>query len=344
MVNTFPLDPLHLTLLGVTRKILNAFLRGKCKTLRLSSSFVDQLSERISFLSRQLPSEFCRRGRSLREIDNWKGTEFRLFLCYTAFLCVKDFLREDIFQHLMKLMVAIRLLSEPKPRYVPIASNFLRDFVLEAENLYGEEFMVYNVHGLLHLCDDVLVHGSLESFSCFPFESFLGTVKKFARSRAMPLAQLCPRVSEYGQNLSMKSASNLFYSLQQKHQGGSFVPGDERSGLIVEEYRVYRSDVGIFKLNDRDCYFSDAQGKIYKAFNFVELHGNGKFVVCKLFQSCTDFFTEPMRSSDLDIFVSTSLSTKFMFRPLSSIVRKNICFLHKNQYVLMTLLHSRGTD
>jgi len=43
--------------------------------------------------------------------------------------------------------------------------------------LYGPGMMVYNVHGLMHLADDVRVFGALDNFSVFPFENKLKSQK-----------------------------------------------------------------------------------------------------------------------------------------------------------------------
>jgi hypothetical protein len=46
-----------------------------------------------------------------------------------------------------------------------------------AKELYGTEFLVYNVHALLHVCDDVRLYGQLDNISCFPYEN-----KKLSKS------------------------------------------------------------------------------------------------------------------------------------------------------------------
>ncbi|KAL5236921.1 hypothetical protein ACI65C_004331 [Semiaphis heraclei] len=47
------------------------------------------------------------------------------------------------------------------------AKCLLIQFVTEYSDLYGVEFISYNVHGLIHLPDFVLVHGPLDQFSAF---------------------------------------------------------------------------------------------------------------------------------------------------------------------------------
>ena len=54
----------------------------------------------------------------------------------------------------------------------------LRTFIHNALALYGQEMLVYNVHALVHLADDVQRFGPLDEFSAFPFENSLGHLKK----------------------------------------------------------------------------------------------------------------------------------------------------------------------
>jgi hypothetical protein len=60
-------------------------------------------------------------------------------------------------------------LSKWKVRY---ADELLKYFVDQFGVLYGDHHLVYNIHSLSHLDNDCRVHGSLESFSAYPFESF----------------------------------------------------------------------------------------------------------------------------------------------------------------------------
>lgn len=52
--------------------------------------------------------------------------------------------------------------------------KFIRTF----GDIYGKQFINYNVHNLIHLNDDVLKFGSLDNFSAFPPESYMQYLKK----------------------------------------------------------------------------------------------------------------------------------------------------------------------
>ncbi len=56
--------------------------------------------------------------------------------------------------------------------------------------LYEKELVVYNVHGLVHLPDDVKKFGPLDTFSAFPFENFVGQLKRLVREPQGTLQQV----------------------------------------------------------------------------------------------------------------------------------------------------------
>ena len=57
--------------------------------------------------------------------------------------------------------------------------QFLEYFVLNAKEHCGETFCVFNIHDLLHISDDVEhFQGSLDEFTAFYFENYLGKLKR----------------------------------------------------------------------------------------------------------------------------------------------------------------------
>ena len=80
-----------------------------------------------------------------------------------------------LYKHFLCFHVAIKLLSsEPHCfRNNSFCQRLLKHFVRESPKLYGEHFISFNVHCLIHLSDDVMRFGPLDKFSSFPFENFL---------------------------------------------------------------------------------------------------------------------------------------------------------------------------
>jgi hypothetical protein len=69
-------------------------------------------------------------------------------------------------------------------------------FVSHSEVIYGSQFCIYNVHILCHLSDDVKTYGALHNFYAFPFENYLGIIKRLVRSTRDPLREIYSRIHE----------------------------------------------------------------------------------------------------------------------------------------------------
>ena len=61
--------------------------------------------------------------------------------------------------------------------------------------LYGKDMLVYNVHGLTHLAADAMRFGPLDTFSAFPFENFLGKIKKGFQTSARHRVDVSPMLA-----------------------------------------------------------------------------------------------------------------------------------------------------
>ena len=69
----------------------------------------------------------------------------------------------------------------------------LKQFVQECVDFYGSGFVSYNKHCLIHVVDDFIMFGSLDTVNSFPFESFLGRLKSSLHSVHKPFPQICQR-------------------------------------------------------------------------------------------------------------------------------------------------------
>lgn len=73
------------------------------------------------------------------------------------------------------------------------ANQLLRTFITHAATIYGNKFVVYNVHTLCHLAEECVLHGHLECFSAFRYENFLKSIKDLLQSGYKPLHQVVNR-------------------------------------------------------------------------------------------------------------------------------------------------------
>jgi len=83
-----PFEYMHLVCLGIVKKLLNLWIKGRPSNYKLSSQACKQISDKLRSLSSQTVAEFSRKPRGLKEVDRWKATEFRSFLLYTRTSCI----------------------------------------------------------------------------------------------------------------------------------------------------------------------------------------------------------------------------------------------------------------
>ena len=95
-------------------------------------------------------SEFNRRPYKITSFHNFKATEYRQFLLYTAPFVLKNVFSEEYYDHFMILHSVMRLLisEETSRELIAFCQNTLEIDVTLCENLYGQQFLSYNVHTL----------------------------------------------------------------------------------------------------------------------------------------------------------------------------------------------------
>jgi hypothetical protein len=189
---------MHLVFLGVMRKFLNTWVKGSLP-FRLGPRSVKELNLKIVSMINYIPKEFHRKPRSLNEIDNFKATEFRMLLLYTGIPALNDVLPVSKYKHFLLLQCAAYVLlseSADNREWNDFAKCLLRKFVSNVPKLYCQEFLIYNVHNLLHIHEDALNFGNLNKVDCFPFEDFIQKLKKVVRGKKHFVQQVVRRAHE----------------------------------------------------------------------------------------------------------------------------------------------------
>jgi hypothetical protein len=200
MIQFFPIDYMHQVCLGVMKRMLVCWTSGP-KKVRLSCAQKIEISSRLLDFRSVITKEFSRKPRSLKELLHWKATEFRTFMLYSGFFAMRKILTDNVFPHFMCFSVALNvLLSETLSRdcrFRQFAHELLLHFVSSSAELYGDEFLVYNVHSLTHLAAETEHFGKLDSSSAFIFENYMQKIKRMARSARNPVVQVAHRLKEH---------------------------------------------------------------------------------------------------------------------------------------------------
>ena len=314
LVRDFPLDYMHLILLGVVKKFLGSWMGFNTRitefsTLhRLGASQKSIMNIRALKMAKRVTVEFQRKPRSFTFLGMFKATEFRSFLCYTCpFIMQGVFDYTVVFNHFMCLVVAMRILLTPNKseNSIELARECIKLFVSRAKDIYGPNVMVYNVHSTLHLVDDYVRFGSLDHVSCFPYESFLSKLKSYIRKPGKQLAQVVKRVHEQCNFDLPPEPAQRSAKLKYKHFNGP--TGCYNSADIVQFQEVIFLRKCI-RLNSADdvifCSFGYA-----RVVNILKLRDHVLLLV-RVYSKISECFSYPCNSSRVGIVFVEALKSE----------------------------------
>lgn len=314
IVRQVPLDYQHLVCLGVVRKLVNLWMKGKISVFRLPSAQVHAISKCLIELKPFFSKEFARKPRSLSQVKNWKATEYRTFILYTGPIVLRNILPVAYYNHFMCLHVAVRILCSKSLQqvYLQYANDLLNYFVKQFHLLYGPENLSYNVHNLIHLCGDSEYYGVLDNFSTFKFENHLGKIKNQIRSGNRQLEQI----------------SNIIYECQLINSSFS---NNRRAGKGKYDSLISASKGdNVYQLYDNTIIKVD---QIVHDGNDEDAYLQGELLV-----KDRSFFLQPCSSDMLDIcFVKTVSKIEIKY---SDIKEKGLLLPFNNRFVYFPLLHT----
>lgn len=329
MINQFPLDYLHLVCLGVVKKMVGMWLSGDLRA-RLPNNDIQTISNRLIDLSESQPCEFQRKSRSLKEFYNFKGTEFRTLIVYTLPVVLKNVLPLDKYNHLLTLHVAILILIDPFlcKSQADTAQTLLEHFVTTFSEIYGSHHVVYNVHSLTHMVEDVKLYGCLDNYSAFPFESHMSVIKRKLHKNNQQLAQICNRIEEmYLHTIEEKTISREIVFKNQDHT----------------QKHIYREIIfDNFKINckRRNKWFQTDDGKVFQFIYVEKKHDGTKVVKAREVQKLEPFYSLPIKSSYFNIYISDGKLTLPVYINISSIKSKIFEMKLENNFIYAPLRHS----
>ena len=341
MVTQFPLDYMHLVCLGVMKRILLLWIRGPIvNSCRIGAQAVERISDSLIEMKNYLPREFLRKGRSLREVDRWKATEFRQFLLYTGPVILLGKVSERVYRNFLLFAVAIYCLSSDSysNSHCQYAGDLLRIFVEEFGSIYGRDMLVYNVHCLVHLADDVKRFGSLDRFSAFPFESFLGKLKRMVRQPNLPLQQIIRRLSErkasqYGVSRNTVGGCGV---LKKPHMQGPLTMAFRTHSQYRE---IHFPEYCISICQPDNCVQIDDKVAVIR--NIVSVNEQSEpYVIYEELTDLVNFFEHPLNSSDLGIHMVGSLTGQISEAPISLITCKYVVLPYRHNFVAIPLIHT----
>ncbi|XP_070152508.1 uncharacterized protein [Polyergus mexicanus] len=301
--------------------------------IRLSSRKVNILSEQLESLKSYIPLEFNRKPRTLHELPRWKATEFRTFLLYLGPLVLKNIVDTAVYENYLLFHTAISILISAKfisKFSCAFPQELLNIFVKHCEQLYGQEFLIYNVHILCHLADDVQIYRLLDLFSCFPFENYLGQIKNLIKSPNYPLQQIGRRLHEMNAALENNLPIIEKQFIHAVEDNLTPLPEKFRSVFCKQFKKFKHGDFTIttHSYSSVNSYCLMKNNMLIQIQNVISLQEI--FVVGKYFTSYDSLYKYPLDSKELNIYVVKNLTHESDIWPFHDILAKCIVFPFDN--------------
>ena len=219
-------------------------------------------------------------------------------------------------------------------KFLDYANKLLIGFVQHFADYYGDNMVVYNVHSLIHLVDDVKHYGPMDQFSTFLFESFLGRLKKLVRKKHQTLPQIVRRLGE-SRKLGVKQnfPNTKSVSFKHRHSLGPlpFSCKSHSQFTCVQNndlcFSVYESD-NCVQIKKHVCLIKNI---------ICDECGNIK-IVYSCFKKAQPFFTSPLSSVALDIYVVSNESSNIHVCSLADITCKYVRLPWKDEFVVVVPL------
>lgn len=251
-------------------------------------------------LKKYVCSEFARVPTTVEELDRWKATEYRTFLLYLGPVLLYKYLPNNYFKHFLAFHCAIRILCHPTDylQNNKFAKNLLLYFVQYYKVLYGKENVIYTVHNLIHLSDDANQLGPLDSFSTFPFENYLYSLKKMLRKCEKPLSQIHRRIVEKNTANEYKQCKNVVkypILVAQKKKDIFFGCSDFFESLEFRDFKLSSSSQA-----NSACFLKNNKVLMIQ---HIGLQNGNPVIIGQEFKNYFSFEFYPCDSRCMDVFV-----------------------------------------
>ena len=291
---------------------------------------MDQTLSRIISAS---VAEFNRKPASFFELRAWKATSYRLFLLYLGPVILSSNLSHDYVKHFNCLSFAIRILcdSDDYLRNNDAAAQQLKYYVQHFKDLYTENYMVPNVHAMLHLAADAKEYSPLDSFSAFVFENNNQFIKRLLKKFENPLQQIHRRLVEKRRSSSKreKPHDNWPKLLMKLYCGIPLNCNNPHKKLKFETYELS------IKRPDNCCILKN--GDVVIISHIGKRNGEAVIIGKKVINKKV-IENYPIDSTMVGIFQITKLSDMQVYEALK-IKKKAVMFDYKEKTYVVPLLH-----
>lgn len=206
---------MHGIALGIGKDIVEIWL-GKRRIpippsaeYKLSSANAELLNKRILKLK---PFQSLRRKpKSIFDISSFKATDVINLVWFYLRYTLPGLLDNKLVKNFEKLSVATYMLcqEEIKKSEIKHACDFLIDFAIEFEQIYGKGSVTMNLHILKHYHEALIDCGPLWSYCLFGFENNIGVLKNHVCGKTDVLEQVTKKYAAARIDINLRDEENL---------------------------------------------------------------------------------------------------------------------------------------
>lgn len=286
--------------------------------------------------NKRMPSEIHRSIRGLQYVKNWKAVEFRTLLLYTGMVFLKDFLPLKNYEHFLNLCLAVTICScNAYKKYIPIAKECFKDYLEKQIEYYGENTIGSNFHNIIHIVEDVIKFGNLNSISTYDFENCLRHLKLSLQQCNRPLEQIVRRLAEQSCDKSnqWRDKNNIEWCVKY-----SYKISDNHSTVFYKQIR-FGNDLIFSSKTQKDKFFLTHQNEIVEMVHAMKINNQFHIYGYSIKNKCS-FFKKPFSSDRLSIFLSNCEKNAGEYYPVSTIKCKMVSLYNNSDCVFIPLIHS----
>lgn len=194
---------------------------------------------------------------------------------------------------------------------------------------------LYITHNLINLAQDARKYGALDSVSCFPFENYLGQLKKMVRIPQNPVEQIVRRVGERQTfNRHTKGGPTCEEQFKPPHFSGPTPPGF--CSCTQFKQSQYKG-MTISCSPGNNCFETDNRVSLIR--NDLVSPTAEIVAVCEFFNAGSCYYYYPINCSSLGITVVSGLTGQLFVVPVAQLSKKLVLLPMTDVYVALPQLH-----
>lgn len=308
----------------------------------MPSTQIEKINATLKVAAVTRPVEFARPVANIWRYKKFKCTQNRQFLLYLSIVCLKNVLPLFQYEHLLLLVIGLRILSDEKlfKQYNSVAKSMLNEYVEKLGTHFGKFRLIFSFHNLIHLADETLIQNDpLDRFGMWEFETSNAGLKKFSYRQGAYLEQSYNRTMEKYAKQKEDEICSTDYPVLKKRTTSEF---DQNQNVLKTYFDSIIFEKFCLSSTNGNRWFQTKSGEISQFKQAIKINENQIKIEILVFKRKKDFFERPIKSSFLNIVqchaVDLSCETKII--DVDEIDFKMFAIKYEKSFIFLPLLSS----